>query len=98
VQRLDAMGIGLAGKTLGGGRQKKGEAIDLAVGVNLLKKEGDAVKPGDILAVLLANDQERAEEAATQVLGAYTVGPQALPLQPLIKRVLSPPAQVWALP
>jgi pyrimidine-nucleoside phosphorylase len=98
VQNLDALTIGLAGKTLGGGRQKKEDAIDLAVGINLIKKEGDAVKKGDILAVLLANRQDQAREASSQVLSAYTLGTQPPPPRPLIKSVLTPPANVWALP
>ncbi|MEB3196212.1 MAG: thymidine phosphorylase [Candidatus Sericytochromatia bacterium] len=98
VQRLDALGIGLAAKALGGGRQRKDEAIDLAVGVQLLKKEGDRVEPGEPLAELLANHETRAAEAAERVLEAYTLGTTAPTPAPLIKSVLRAAAPAGLLP
>jgi pyrimidine-nucleoside phosphorylase len=90
VQRLDALGIGLAGKALGGGRQRKGEPVDLAVGVNLQKKEGDRVEVGEVLAELLANDEGQAAEAEARVRAAYAVGPAPPVPVPLIRAVLGP--------
>ena len=90
VQALDALGVGLAAKLLGAGRQRKEDAIDLAVGVMLKKKVGDAVQPGEALAELLANDEERARLAADALRAAYTIGAEAPAPVPLIKAVLAP--------
>jgi pyrimidine-nucleoside phosphorylase len=97
VQRLDAMGIGLAGKALGGGRQRKDEPVDLAVGVNLRKKEGDRVEVGEPLAELLANDEAQAVEAEARVRAAYVLGPEVPHQVPLIKVVLGPGPVVAAV-
>ncbi len=90
VQHIDAMGIALAAKALGGGREKKGEPIDLAVGVNLIMKEGDFVREGYPIAELLVNDETRVERARELVFGAFRLGPDKPELKPLIKSVLGP--------
>jgi pyrimidine-nucleoside phosphorylase len=90
VQDLNALGVGLAGKTLGAGRQTKGEAIDLAVGIHLSKKVGDHVTAGEPLGYLLANDEAKAAVASEQLRAAYTLGATAPAPQPLIKAVLGP--------
>lgn len=96
VQRLDALTVGSAGKLLGAGRLKKGEAIDLAVGIQLIKKEGDLVQAGEAIAELLANDEAQAAAAAEVLLQAYTLGPQKPTLEPLVKAVLGPDSLVGA--
>ncbi len=47
VGRIDALGVGRAVLALGGGRERKGEAIDHGVGVELLRKPGEAVDRGE---------------------------------------------------
>ncbi|ANE42863.1 thymidine phosphorylase [Deinococcus puniceus] len=47
VGKIDALSVGRAVLVLGGGRERKGEAIDHGVGVELLRKPGDAVQTGD---------------------------------------------------
>ncbi|GMA14666.1 thymidine phosphorylase [Deinococcus metallilatus] len=46
VERVDALAVGRAVLALGGGRERKGEPIDHGVGVELLKKPGEAVQAG----------------------------------------------------
>ncbi|MFM8656377.1 MAG: hypothetical protein ACKOD5_04510, partial [Chthoniobacterales bacterium] len=45
--KLDALEIGRFCVELGAGRAKAGDAVDFAVGVECLKKEGDAVDQGE---------------------------------------------------
>lgn len=59
VTRIDARQIGRAVVDLGGGREKKGDTIDHAVGVETLVKIGDHVDTGDLLFRLHANDENR---------------------------------------
>ncbi len=47
VSDMDALGVGVATARLGGGRERADDAIDLAVGVVVCKKPGEAVRAGD---------------------------------------------------
>lgn len=89
VQALDAYVVGSAGKILGAGRLVKGAPIDLAVGINLVKKVGDRVEVGETLGVLLANDSSKAKQAADELRRAYTIGKQAPNVEPTIKAVFT---------
>jgi pyrimidine-nucleoside phosphorylase len=90
VQHIDALGVAHAAKALGGGREKKGEPIDLAVGVNLIVKEGQHIEAGYPIAELLVNGDKGVEQAKQLVLQAYTLGAEQPVPQPLIKSVLGP--------
>lgn len=94
VARLDAMGIAKAAKALGGGRDRKADPIDLAVGVQLLKKEGDAVAAGEPLAELLVNAPEGVGEAKALILAAYELSDLAPAPKALIQAVLGPSVPV----
>ncbi len=80
VTRLGAIRIGTAALHLGAGRRTKEDAIDHAVGVVCLRKRGDEVAAGELLAEVHARDEESAAEAVRAVLAAYELGderPQA---------------------
>lgn len=89
VQALDAFVVGSAGKILGAGRLVKGAPIDLAVGINLVKKVGDRVEAGETLGVLLANDEAKAKQAAAELIAAYHIGKDAPVVEPTIKAVFT---------
>jgi thymidine phosphorylase len=74
VERLGAIQIGVAALRLGAGRQTKEDEIDHAVGVLCLKKRGDEVAAGDLLAEIHARDESSAAEAESAVLAAYELG------------------------
>jgi thymidine phosphorylase len=80
----------MAAKALGAGRQRKGDPIDLAVGVSLRKKLGDAVLAGDVLAELLVNDPSGLESAVEALLTAYVIGDGTVDDSALIKVVIRP--------
>ncbi|MCH5342561.1 MAG: pyrimidine-nucleoside phosphorylase [Acetatifactor sp.] len=65
--------IGVCSLILGGGRETKESEIDLAVGLVLEKKVGDAVKKGEPLAYLHANDREKLAQAKERFLKAYAI-------------------------
>ena len=89
VAELDALKVGLAVLRLGGGREKKGDPVDHGVGVYLLKKVGDRVEPGEVLARVY--HRERGLSEALELLkSAYKVGGEARPL-PLILEVVRAP-------
>ena len=83
ITEIDTAGIGRVAQFLGAGRSKKGESIDLAVGLEVLAKAGDWVEAGQPLAVIHASSQAKAEAALGAVNNCYTYGetrPEVLPL------------------
>ena len=73
VNHMNAEGIGLTSLRLGGGRATKESMIDPAVGVVLEKKTGDAVREGDVLAVIHAASAADAARAAEELRACYTI-------------------------
>jgi pyrimidine-nucleoside phosphorylase len=89
VARLDALSIARASIALGAGRERKGDPIDLAVGVTLERKLGDQVSHGDVLAVLHANDERRLAQAESLLRGAIELSSTPVTPPPLILDRLS---------
>ncbi|WP_457628680.1 thymidine phosphorylase [Oceanithermus sp.] len=79
VAELDAYRVGLAALRLGGGRERKGDAIDHGVGVRLEKKIGEPVVAGEVLARLYHRDRRGLEEARALMGSAYRIGRVAEP-------------------
>jgi pyrimidine-nucleoside phosphorylase len=71
VGRLGALAIGTAAMRLGAGRTTKDDTIDHAVGIVCLRKRGDRVEAGDVLAEVHARDEPAAEVVVEEVRGAY---------------------------
>lgn len=81
VAEVNARAVGETAVFLGAGRAKKGDPIDLAVGVLVHSKVGDRVKKGQPLFTLHANDASRLEEAKARMLAAHKFS--AKPVKPL---------------
>lgn len=82
VAELRADVVGLTTVGLGGGRQKKDDVIDHAVGVVLAAKVGDAVESGQPLCWIHARDEKSLAEARRRLLlSAYRISasPPAAP-------------------
>lgn len=88
IDSIDALEIGYAGILLGAGRMKVGDSIDPRAGIILRKKVGDIVSPGDVLAVLYADDEEKISEAVQRVERAFTIGEEPSPAPPLILSII----------
>ena len=74
---------------LGGGRQNKEDKIDHYVGVVLSKKVGDAVKEGDAIATIYANDKKKIDDAKALIVKAFDINNQIVDTYTLIKRIIS---------
>jgi pyrimidine-nucleoside phosphorylase len=81
--------VGTACVVLGGGRERKEDSVDPAVGIVLHKKLGDAVSKGETLATIHHNDASRAQQASALLLHSFIVtdAPPAS-ARPLVRRVL----------
>jgi pyrimidine-nucleoside phosphorylase len=71
LRQIHARIIGKAAADLGGGRAKKGDPIDHAVGIVLRHKVGDYVEVGAPLFIIHANDEVKLAQARAQVLQAH---------------------------
>ena len=87
ITAIETNELGLASVKIGGGRAKKDDIVDPAVGIMMHKKLGDAVKAGEPLATLYVNT-EAPEEVQTQVLNSFTIGETKPELPPLIHEVI----------
>jgi pyrimidine-nucleoside phosphorylase/thymidine phosphorylase len=84
LERLDALSVGRAVLALGGGRERKGEAIDHGVGVEWHAGIGDAVRAGSPVMTLYHRDGKGLEAAQAHLEHAVTISSQAVPRPALV--------------
>jgi len=88
LRSIDACVVGETARALGGGRSKKGDPIDHAVGVVLHHKVGDKIEAGQLLFSVHANDPARLEEARRRLLEAHTWSDEPVHTLPLFHGVV----------
>jgi thymidine phosphorylase len=69
--------FGVALAMLGGGREKKEDKIDHAVGLEFHKRIGDRVEKGESLATIHYNSDAKLAEAKRLIAESYHVGEEA---------------------
>jgi pyrimidine-nucleoside phosphorylase/thymidine phosphorylase len=74
IESIQCEQVGLASLVLGGGRNKQVDIIDHAVGLELHKITGDAVKIGESIATLHYNDSAKLSSALSLLKDAYQIG------------------------
>ena len=81
ITHIEADAIGVAAMLLGAGRTTKESTIDLAVGIQLLKKIGDAVTAAEPIAIIHSNRPD-VNDIVAKIQAAYQYGtqPQETPL------------------
>ena len=60
----------------------------MSVGVVLSKKKGDKVEKGETIATIYINNADKAKEAECTVLDAYTIVPEYIEKDKLIKLII----------
>ena len=80
--------IGTAAMLLGAGREKADDVIDPKAGIILLKKTGDHVKKGDILARLYTERENTLEVSKTTFLKALSLGIAKPEEAPLVYKII----------
>jgi len=88
IQELDALAVGQAVLELGGGRRRKDDAIDHAVGVVTHVKIGDKVTPETPVFSIHANDETSLNEAKKRLANAAVYSDEVTPRLPLFYDVL----------
>jgi pyrimidine-nucleoside phosphorylase/thymidine phosphorylase len=89
ISGTDCQQFGIALATLGGGREKKEDTIDHAVGLQFHKRIGDRVEKGESLATIGYNAATRLDEAKALIADNFFVAQEpAAGKRPLIRRIL----------
>ena len=88
IASVNAREVGLTSMLLGGGRAKKGDQIDHAVGIVLHAKVGDHVKDGQPLLTIHANDEAKVAGARQRLLSAYEWSAEQVDPSPLLHRIV----------
>jgi pyrimidine-nucleoside phosphorylase len=88
VAGLNAREIGLTSMLLGGGRVKKGDQIDHAVGIVLQAKVGDQVEEDQPLLTIHANDEAKLSGIGHRLLAAYEWSDEPVSQPPLHHQIV----------
>jgi len=83
--------VGTACVILGGGREKKEDSVDPAVGIILHKKVHDRVAAGEALCTLMYNSEARAASAKTLMEQSYQITDAPPAPRKLIHRIIPAP-------
>ena len=84
VESVDSFALGIAGITLGVGRNKTEDSVEPLVGYELLKKKGDPVTAGESLVRIWAESEETGKAVRDMIRDAYAVGKERPVLKSLI--------------
>lgn len=88
VAAINGEELGNSVNELGGGRMRKEDTIDPAVGLALAAKVGDTVRAGEPLLHIHAASAEDAARVAPRLLAAYQIGAEPVAKPPLIYEIV----------
>lgn len=88
VSAIQCETVGIATVVLGGGRERKEDSVDHAVGVVLHKKVGDEVGMQEPICTLHYNDESRANRAEHLIRQSYRIENGAAKARPLVQGVI----------
>ena len=80
--------IGITSGILGGGRLSKEDTIDFSAGIEVIKKTGDFVKKGEVVAKLFTNNEKTIDTAKERYLGALKFTNEKPQPKPLIYKII----------
>jgi pyrimidine-nucleoside phosphorylase len=89
VTGIDAYKIGLAGVTLGVGRDKTTDPVYPDVGFVFRHKVGDRVEKGEVVAEVYGKDEASLESSWALIESSLQVGPAKAPVRPLIVKEIT---------
>ena len=88
ISKMDAEKIGSICVNLGGGRKTKDDKIDHTAGIILIKKTGDMVEKGEVIAKLYTNKENAIPTAEKDFLSAIEITGRKPAKQKLIYEVV----------
>jgi pyrimidine-nucleoside phosphorylase len=84
----NCMGFGVALAMLGGGREKKEDAIDPAVGLEFHKRIGDRIGSGETLVTIHYNSDAKLSEATERIQKSFVFGEHPPAPKKLVRRLV----------
>jgi pyrimidine-nucleoside phosphorylase len=93
LQRIETQALGELVVRLGGGRVRKDDTVDVAVGLELLVQVGDALH-GQPIARIHAQDTRAAEAAEDALCAALSIGAEPVGVEPLIQCCIDLPTKI----
>lgn len=84
VGSIDALEIGRTAVSMGAGRAKKGEPVDLLAGIVLQKRAGDPIRRGEVAALLYTKRTERIDHFRTRIAGAIRIQKEEPERRPVV--------------
>jgi pyrimidine-nucleoside phosphorylase len=88
IGEIDAFELGMMNISLGAGRQKIDDIIDMKAGIVLKKKVRDAVDVGDSLAIFYTDREDVLAAARRQISKAFKVAPLQPERMPMILDII----------
>ena len=88
IAQVDALEVAQAALELGAGRAQKSDPVDHAVGVKIHVKVGDYIEAGSLLATIFANDEAKAQAAASRLETAFDFSDTPVDTLPLFYDVI----------
>src|SRR6267378_652731 len=88
ITDINCLNLGVALAMLGGGREKKEQNVDHAVGLEFHKRIGDSIKAGETLATIAYNADAQLHTAQKMIEACYQIGDKKPPARPLIRRII----------
>jgi pyrimidine-nucleoside phosphorylase len=90
LEAVDAEALGFAAARLGAGRARKEDAIDPAVGIELITKLGQRTADGELIARVYARTEEAARGAEPSIRAALRFADTETQAPPLVHEVMPP--------
>ncbi len=84
ITGVNTEGYGTASLLLGAGRNTMADKLDFSAGIKLVKKTGDKVDAGEVIAVLYTSDKSRFDSAEKKLRESTFIGDIAPSIEPLI--------------
>lgn len=84
VASVDAMTLGRAAMSMGAGRQRKEDSVDLSCGLVTLVSVGDPIEEGQPVVELHASNRSKLSEGLSYAARAFTYSPDPIQPPPLV--------------
>lgn len=88
IESTKADDIGIASMILGAGRESITDPIDMSAGIMLVKKVGDRVKKGDLIATLYTDRDDKLDQAKAMLDEAIKISANHVEKPKLIKAIV----------
>lgn len=87
VEEIDVNKIRMNSRYLGSIKSKEGNEVDRTAGIEFVKKIGDSVRPGEIIAYLHTNNENKITQGVREIREAFLISDKKISKRDIIKRI-----------